>query len=284
MTYQKNSFEGQTPTWCSGCGDWPIRTSLIKAFTKLGLSPSSMIVSFEIGCNGNMNDFLNAYAIHGLHGRALPTAIGAKLGNHSLPVVVIGGDGATYGEGGNHFLHACRGNHDVTMLVHDNSVYGLTTGQVSPMSKKGMQSKSTPTGTIERSANPLTFALTQGATFIAQGFSGNVAELSELIEKAIAHKGFSFINILQPCVTFNKINTYHYYIKNTKKLREGYNATNKQEALQTCLALDSEEFYTGVLYHEESKAYHEQVVSLQETTLVAKKPFLDIAKLAAKFA
>src|SRR3989344_3560469 len=153
-------FTGYNPTWCPGCGDWGIGAALKQALVGLGHDPSSVFVVFGIGCSGNMNDFLNAYAIHSLHGRAIPNAIGAKLANHAMPTICIVGDGDCYGEGGNHFLHACRGNHDITVIVHDNNVYGLTTGQVAPTAKKGFKSKSTPSGIVEISVNPLSLALT----------------------------------------------------------------------------------------------------------------------------
>src|SRR3990167_4660921 len=159
------SFDGYDPTWCPGCGDWAIGAAIKKALTDLGTDPSGIFVVFGIGCSGNMNDFLNAYAIHSLHGRAIPNAIGMKLANHKMPVLAVVGDGDCYGEGGNHFMHSCRGNHDITVLVHDNNVYGLTTGQVAPTAPKGFQSKSTPKGIIEVPINPLTLSISQGATF-----------------------------------------------------------------------------------------------------------------------
>src|SRR3990167_7070945 len=200
-------FDAYTPTWCPGCGDWAIRIGIKTAFQQLGLDPSSIFMTFDIGFSGNMNDFFNAYAMHTLHGRAIATAVGMKIANHGLTTIVTGGDGALYGEGGNHFLHACRGNHDLTVVVHDNSVYGLTTGQVSPTAHKGMKSRSTPSGIIERPVNPLLLALTQGATFVAQGFTAQLPQLAELITAGMQHRGLSIINVLQPCVTFNKENT-----------------------------------------------------------------------------
>ena len=191
----EKDFEGFTPTWCPGCGDWGINNAIKKSFVANGLQPSDLCIVFGIGCSGNMNDFLNAYAFHGLHGRAMPVAVGIKLANHNLPVLVIAGDGDTYGEGGNHVMHAARGNHDITLIVHDNSVYGLTTGQVAPTALHGAKGKSTPAGMIEQSISPLSLMISQGATFVAQSFAGNVSHMSEMITKAMAHKGFSIVNI-----------------------------------------------------------------------------------------
>src|SRR3989338_5419592 len=262
-------FGGYYPTWCPGCGNFGIWAAIKTAFTKLGFTPESLAVVYGIGCSGNMNDFLWVTSFHALHGRSLPTAIGVKLANHKLPVVAIVGDGDCYGEGGNHLLHACRGNHDLTVIVHDNGVYGLTTGQVSPCATKGQKSKSTPQGTIDAPVNPLALVLTQGATFIAQGYAGQTPQLIELIQKGIQHKGFSLINILQPCVTFNKINTYEYYKDKVYQLEEGYDAANFASALQKVFEpFTAEKFPLGVLYQKSSPTFTDQLPQLQKTQLI----------------
>lgn len=276
-------FSGYNPTWCPGCGDFGIGISIKQAFVQLGYSPSSLAVVFGIGCSGNMNDFLNAYAIHSLHGRSLPNAIGIKLANHKLPVVAIVGDGDCYGEGGNHLLHACRGNHDITVIVHDNGVYGLTTGQVAPTAEKGFKSKSTPSGIIETPINPLSFVLTSGATFVAQSFAGDAAHLTSMIKAGIEHKGFSLINVLQPCVTFNKVNTYQYYLKHMYKLGDDYNSGDFRGAVAKSLEMGEEKFPLGVIYKVEKPAFHEQLPQLQQGTLLSKKRFEDIASLMDGF-
>jgi 2-oxoglutarate ferredoxin oxidoreductase subunit beta len=257
-------FDGYTPTWCPGCGDWGIRVGIKTALNQLGLDPSKVLISFDIGCSGNMNDFLNGYAMHGLHGRAIASAIGMKVARHDLPVVVIGGDGGLYGEGGNHFLHALRGNHDITVIVHDNMVYGLTTGQVAPTASKGYKSKSTPKGIIEEPVNPIVMAITQGATFVSQGFAGDARLTVDLIKQAVTHKGFSLVNILQPCVTFNKINTYQYYLQRAYKLDESYDPYNLTLAVEKSLEVQDEKFPLGVIYKKEKNPYHEQIVQLKE--------------------
>ncbi len=261
-------FSGYNPTWCPGCGNYPIVNAIKMALADLDMTPSDLNVAFDIGCSGNMNDFLNAYAMHGLHGRAIPNAIGMKLGNHQMPVIAIGGDGGLYGEGGNHFLHAIRGNHDITVIVHDNRVYGLTTGQTSPTSDKGYISKSTPQGVIEQPVNALALALIHGATFIAQGFSAKMSQLQKLIKQAIQHKGFSLINILQPCVTFNKINTYQYYQQRVYEIKD-YNSNNYDSAMIKAMEFRKEKFPLGVIYQDQNKkAFHQQIPQMNNTTLV----------------
>lgn len=264
-------FTGYTPTWCPGCGNWGIGVAIKQALVQMNIDSSSVMVAFGIGCSGNMNDFLNAYAVHGLHGRSLPVAIGMKLANHKMPVIAVVGDGDCYGEGGNHFLHACRGNHDITVIVHDNSVYGLTTGQVAPTAQKGYKSKSTPQGIIEVPLNPLSLAISQGATFVAQSYAGNTPHVVEMIKKGIEHKGFSLINILQPCVTFNKINTYQYYQKNSYMLPIDYISEDKESALLKAEELHKEKFPLGILYKVQRPSYHEQLIQISENqTLVGR--------------
>lgn len=260
-------FTGYTPTWCPGCGNWSIGRAVTGALTEQNLSPSDVAVVFDIGCSGNMNDFVNAYAMHSLHGRSIANAVGIKLANHDLPVMVVGGDGALYGEGGNHLLHACRGNHDITVLIHDNSVYGLTTGQVAPTAKKGFKSRSTPAGIIEHSVNGLLLALTQGATFIAQGFAANLPQLKELIKAGMQHRGFAVINILQPCVTFNHVNTYGYYFQKVYQIKD-HDPSNFQAAVQLAMEPMQEKFPLGILYQTEQATYHDQLPQVAEQALV----------------
>jgi 2-oxoglutarate/2-oxoacid ferredoxin oxidoreductase subunit beta len=276
-------FSGYNPTWCPGCGNWGIGVAVKQALVQLNLDPSQIGVVFGIGCSGNMNDFLNAYAIHSLHGRSLPTAIGLKIANHELPVIAIVGDGDCYGEGGNHFLHACRGNHDITVIVHDNGVYGLTTGQVAPTANKGYKSKSTPAGIIEVPINPLSLAITSGATFVAQSFAGDANHTIAMIKAGIAHKGFSLVNVLQPCVTFNKINTYKYYLERTYKLPDSYKNDNFDNAVLKSLEINQEKFPLGVIYETKRSSYTDELSQLKETTLLKKKRWIDFEKIFSDF-
>jgi len=277
-------FSGYKPTWCPGCGNWGIIASIKTALGQLDLNPSSVAAVFGIGCSGNMNDFLNLYAIHSLHGRAIPSAIGIKLANHKMPVLAIVGDGDCYGEGGNHLIHACRGNHDITVIVHDNGVYGLTTGQAAPTAQKGYKSKSTPSGIIETSLNPLSLAITSGATFVAQTFAGDTTHMTAIIKQAFSHLGFSIVNVLQPCVTFNKINTYQYYLQKIYKLNGGYDRKDIEQALKKALEVNQEKFPLGILYQIEKPVFHEQLPQLSNgETLVNKKRYDDYGLLFEDF-
>lgn len=276
-------FTGYSPTWCPGCGNHGIGIAIKSALVKLNLNPSSVFVVFGIGCSGNMNDFLNAYGFHALHGRAIPNAIGIKIANHRLPVIAVVGDGDCYGEGGNHFIHACRGNHDITVIVHDNSVYGLTTGQVAPTAQKGYKSKSTPSGIIETPLNPLALALTQGATFVGQAYAGNVPQMIEIIKQGIKHKGFSLINVLQPCVTFNKINTYHYYQERVYSLADDYQKDSFDQALNKALEIKREKFPLGVIYQVERPTFTDQLPQIKGEVLIKKKRFIDFDILIKEF-
>jgi 2-oxoglutarate ferredoxin oxidoreductase subunit beta len=278
-----NSFSGYRPTWCPGCGNYGILVALQKALKAMHLTPSDLFVCFGIGCSGNMNDFLNAYAMHSLHGRALPNAIGMKLAQHDKPVVVIAGDGDTYGEGGNHFVHACRGNHDITVIVHDNGVYGLTTGQVSPRANKGDKSKSTPSGTLDIPLSPLALALTQGATFVAQAYAMD-PNAYQIIQKGMDHKGFSLINMLQACTTFNKMHTPDYYQEHTYHLKEDHDPTDFKQAIQKAMEpVVEEKFPLGILYDVQKPTYHEQLPQLHHTTLISRTRYTDSEFLAKEF-
>lgn len=276
-------FSGYQPTWCPGCGNWGIGVALKSALSQLGMSPSDVFLSFGIGCSGNMNDFLNGYASHGLHGRALPVAIGMKLGNHAMKTIVIAGDGDFYGEGGNHFLHGCRGNHDVMVIAHDNRVYGLTTGQAAPTADKGYRSKSTPKGIVEIPVNPLGIAIMQGASFVAQAFAGDAPHLIEMLKMGIEHRGFSLVNVLQPCVTFNKVNTYAYYMEHSYKLGNDHNRENQKEALGKAMELNEQKFPLGVLYKVSTPVFHDQLTQLEKSTLVAGNEKKDLSVLLNEF-
>ncbi|MDD5431217.1 MAG: 2-oxoacid:ferredoxin oxidoreductase subunit beta [Candidatus Pacebacteria bacterium] len=201
----------QKPTWCPGCGNYAIWMSIKAALDELGIPPHKVLIVYGIGCSGNMFNNINVYGWHALHGRALPVAIGAKLANKDLTVIAVAGDGDGLGEGMGHFIHALRGNVDITYLIHENKVFGLTAGQSAPTSMKGFVSKSTPEGVIEDPTNAVSLALTAGGEFVARGYAGKPEQLKNLIKQGIQHKGFSFVDILQPCIAFNKVNTYQYY-------------------------------------------------------------------------
>lgn len=271
------------PTWCPGCGNWGIWQALKAALAKLDLSPDEVVIVYGIGCSGNMNDFVKAYGFHSLHGRAVPTACGIKMANPKLTVICEVGDGDCYGEGGNHFFHAARGNHDIKVFVHDNRIYGLTTGQTSPTSPYGFLSKSTPTGAIEVPVNPLTLAISQGATFVAQGFAGDVSYLTKLMTKAITHRGFSLLNILQPCVTFNKVCTYKFYQERIYKLEKtGWKANNKLLALKKA-SLAAEKIPLGIFYQEKRASYHERLPQIEKEPLIKQGFKINVTSLFKGF-
>jgi 2-oxoglutarate ferredoxin oxidoreductase subunit beta len=230
----RDSYKGKIhPDWCPGCGDFSVLAALQTALFELGLQPHQVLVVSGIGCSSNLPGFINAYGMHTLHGRSLAVATGAKLGNHDLKVICTGGDGDGYGIGGNHFVHTMRRNVDLTYIVMDNQIYGLTTGQVSPTSVKGMKTKSTPHGSVENPINPIPMAIVGGATYVARAFSGKQKHLVDILKGAIQHKGFSLVDVFSPCVTYNKDNTYQWFNPRVKILEEeGHNPTDFNKAIE----------------------------------------------------
>lgn len=250
-------FEEHKPTWCPGCGNFGIWQALQNAFAKLKLKPEAVVLVYGIGCHGNMFNWLPWTSFEGLHGRTLPIAQGIKMVNPNLTVLAIAGDGDCYGEGGNHLLHASRRNLDITLLVHNNQVYALTTGQTSPSSNKGFKTKSTPAGTSEIALNPISVSIAAGASFVARGFGGDLPHLTDLIVQAVSHKGFSVVDVLQPCVTFNQVNTFDWFRQRIYKLRN--KPKTKLAALEKSLewpqdGIDSK-IPLGIFYQEEKKVF-----------------------------
>lgn len=218
---KKDAYKGKIhPDWCPGCGDFSVLSALQTALLELELKPHQVMVVSGIGCSSNLPGFINTYGMHTLHGRSLAVGTGAKFGNHEMKIICTGGDGDGYGIGGNHFLHVMRRNVDLTYIVMDNQIYGLTTGQVSPTSVKGMKTKTTPHGSVENPINPIPLAMVGGATYVARGFSGKQKHLVQLIKGAIQHKGFSLVDVFSPCVTYNKDNTYQWFNPRVKMLED----------------------------------------------------------------
>lgn len=262
---------GYLPTWCPGCGDFGIWKSLQGACASLGIGPDAGLVVYGIGCHGNMYDWMNMYGFIGLHGRTLPVAQGVKIANHAVPVIVVSGDGDGLGEGGNHFLHAAKRNPDVTVILHDNQVYGLTTGQASPTAKPGFVTKSTPEGVTDAPINPLALAIVSGATFVARGFAGDMVGLTELMKEAISHKGFSVLDVLQPCATFDKVHTYQWYRSRLYRLAdEGYVPDNTLKALEKAMEW-GDRIPTGVLYRATRPTSEDIEPALANGPLVSQK-------------
>ncbi len=269
-----------TPTWCPGCGDFLILNALQTAFVQLELEEAKTVIFYGIGCSGNMADFNRAYGFHSLHGRALPNAIGAKLANHDLKIIVIAGDGDFYGEGLNHFISLARGNHDVTVIVHNNSRYSLTTGQSSPTTKQGTKTKSTPTGLIESPLNPMTTAITAGASFAARGYSSQFLELIQLIKAGLSHPGFSLIDVIQLCPSFNKTENQSFFKDKIYELAaENHDPHSKTAALTK--ALETDKIPLGIFYQNtKSIPYHAHLSQLEKKSLIEQRTHSTNIKIA----
>jgi 2-oxoglutarate ferredoxin oxidoreductase subunit beta len=229
----KDTYKGRIhPDWCPGCGDFSVLAALQTALFELGLKPHQVLVVSGIGCSSNLPGFINTYGMHTLHGRSLAVATGAALANHELKVICTGGDGDGYGIGGNHFVHTMRRNVNLTYIVMDNQIYGLTTGQVSPTSTKGMKTKSSPHGSVENPINPIPMAIVGGATYVARAFSGKQKHMIDILKGAIQHKGFALVDVFSPCVTYNKDNTYQWFNPRVKVLEEqGHDPTDFHKAI-----------------------------------------------------
>ena len=275
-----NSFNTPLfPTWCPGCGDFGIWSSIKQTLTKLSLPTYQVLIVYGIGCSGNMSNFINCYGFHSLHGRAIPNAAGAKLANHKLSIIVAAGDGDLLGEGLSHFIHGARANHDITVILHNNQIYGLTTGQASPTSFKGAKTKSTPSGVIDEPINPSILAISQQAGFVARCFAADINQTSFLIGEGVKHPGFSLIEVLQPCVTFNKINTYEWFRQRVKKLETS--ASDILTGIKLAQWTD-ETINIGILYKNSRPAFHQQIPLLKKGTLLeATGTKRDISKLLA---
>ncbi len=267
-------FKGKVdPDWCPGCGDFGVLNSLQRACAELGLAPHQVLTVSGIGCSSNMPGYINAYGMHTLHGRSLAVATGAKMANHELNVIVTGGDGDGYGIGGNHFTHTARRNVDLTYVVMNNQIYGLTTGQISPTSRIGMKTKSTPFGSVETPMNPITSAIMNGATYVARAYSGDIRHMTEIIKNAIRHQGFSLVDIFSPCVTFNLDNDHNFFKDRVKKLEDEEHDSSDWKAACEKAMLWGDTIYTGLFWQvqdEPSLGKREPV--LDEATPLAHRP------------
>jgi 2-oxoglutarate ferredoxin oxidoreductase subunit beta len=253
-------FKGNVePDWCPGCGHFGVVNALQRACAELELRPHEILTVSGIGCSSNAPGYINAYGMHTLHGRSLVVATGAKMANHELTVIATGGDGDGYGIGGNHFTHTARRNVDLTYVVMNNQVYGLTTGQASPTSSLGMKTKSTPFGNVEFPLNPLTSAVMNGATFVARGYSGDIKQCTSLLAQAIAHKGFSLVDVFSPCVTFNLDNNHPFFKQRVKKLEDdGHDASDWKAACEMAM-VTGDTLYTGVFFENNERPTLDQL-------------------------
>jgi 2-oxoglutarate ferredoxin oxidoreductase subunit beta len=258
------------PDWCPGCGDFGVLAAVQKALVELQIPKHEVATISGIGCSSNFPGFIDTYGMHTLHGRSLPVASGMKLANHAMTVLVTGGDGDGFGIGAGHFVHTMRRNLDLTYIVMDNQIYGLTTGQTSPTSRIGMKTKSMPFGNVDAPINPISLALAAGATFVARGFSAEQKHLTELLKRAIQHKGFSFIDVFSPCVTYNHDNTFQWFRPRVKKLEDNpaYDPTDFQAAMEKSL-LWGDEIPIGLFFERtDVPAAHEAEPVLKPGPLV----------------
>lgn len=258
------------PTWCPGCGDFGTMNGILKALSNTGARPETTFFVAGIGCSGKIGTYVRAYSIHGVHGRALPVGCGAKIANPDLEVIVAGGDGDGFSIGAAHFIHAVRRNVNMTYVVMDNRIYGLTKGQFSPTSGTNLKTKTSPTGTHMPPLDPLSLAFSSQGTFIAQSFSSDLRRHTEIVEEAIKHDGFGFVNVFSPCVTYNKVDTYQYFRDNLVDVKDiGHDPTDYDAAKE--LIFDTETEYQGILYQNPESISYEKSHNLNS-------PMWDIPK------
>jgi len=272
-------FEPERPgskdiAWCPGCGNFGIRNILRSAFAELNLRPQDVVIISGIGQAAKMPHYINVNGYHTLHGRSIPIATAVKAANPSLTVIAEGGDGDMYAEGGNHLLHAIRRNPDITVLVHDNQIYGLTKGQASPTTMLGMKTPTQPWGVFEEPFNPIALAIALDASFVARTFMGYFKESVEIIKKAIQHKGLAIVDIFHPCVSFNKVNTYEWYREHTYWMKD-HNPYDREEAFKR--AIESDPLPLGVFYIHEKPTFEELVPAYKrdKTPLWQRRPKLE---------
>lgn len=271
-------YKGRTPAWCPGCGNHSILRTFKEAVVELGIEPHQLTLVSGIGQAGKFPHYLRCNTFNGLHGRTLPVASAIRLANHEMLVIAVAGDGDCYGEGGNHLIHAIRRNISVKLFVHDNQIYGLTKGQASPTSMEGMVTKNQPFGVLSEQLNPMALAVALDCSFVARGFSGDMAHLKGLIKEAINHRGFSLVDIFQPCVTFNKINTYEWYKQHVYHLGPEYNPEDRTEAFKKALEW-GDRIPIGIIYRNHRPTFEERVPVIKDSPLV-RHPF-DISRIAS---
>jgi 2-oxoglutarate ferredoxin oxidoreductase subunit beta len=260
-------YNGQTPAWCPGCGNFGILKAFKETMVGLGMEPHQFTIVSGIGQSGKFPHYLRCNTFNGLHGRTLPVATGIRLANHQMTVIAVAGDGDCYGEGGNHFMHAIRRNINVKLFVHDNQIYGLTKGQPSPTSMEGVVAKTQPFGVFSEQLNPVALAVALDCSFVARGFAGDTEHLKMLMKEAILHKGFALLDILQPCVTFNKINTYEWYKKRAYHVEPEYNPEDRTEAFKRALEW-GDRIPIGIIYRNNRPVLEERIPVLKDNALV----------------
>lgn len=265
MNNQQSFNTSIFPTWCPGCGDFGIWGALKQALETLKINPDQTAFFFGVGCAGNISSFIRGYGFHSLHGRSVANAIGAKLANHKMPVIVIAGDGDLLGEGLSHFIHSARANHDITVILHNNGVFGLTTGQASPTSVLGFKSKPLPAKITDEPVNPCALAIMHQAGFVSRGFAGDQEGLCNLIKQAINHPGFALVDVLQPCVTFNPDKSYIWYRQRIKPVES--TAGDVLEGIKNSLWTD-ERISTGIIYQNSKPPFQANFPQVTRETLL----------------
>jgi 2-oxoglutarate ferredoxin oxidoreductase subunit beta len=269
MLTRKDFEGGERPTWCTGCGNFAILNAIKMALAEKNVAPHEILVVTGIGCGSKLPFYMKVTAFNGLHGRTLAAATGARLANHGLRVMAVHGDGDGYGEGLSHFLNAARRNIAIVDVVQDNRIYGLTKGQYSPTSEHGKRTPTSPEGAPDWPVQPLAMAITAGATFVSRGYSGELNHLARLIGEALDHPGYALVDVLQPCVTFNRNYAYDFYSERVYKLEdeEGYDPTNKAAAWERALEW-GDRIPIGVFYRTQLPTYEDQVPALRVSPLV----------------
>ncbi len=260
----EQNFKTFNTAWCPGCGNFSLLSSLKMALEELGKKPEEVLMVAGIGQAAKTPQYISANSFCGLHGRALPAAAAAKIANEKLTVIVSTGDGDSYGEGGNHFIHNIRRNTNITHFVHDNQIYGLTKGQASPTSDQGIVTNVQVTGNINQPLNPLLIAIAAGAGFVARGFVGHKEQLVSIMKAAIEYDGYALVDIFQPCVSFNKVNTFSYYKNHVYELDADYDSSNKLKAMGKVME-DEDKIPIGILYKEQLKTFHEKNSVLKDS-------------------
>ncbi len=260
-------YKGLTPAWCPGCGNFAILKTFKDVMIELGIEPHQFTIVSGIGQSGKFPHYLRCNTFNGLHGRTLPVATGIRLTNHEMPVIAVAGDGDCYGEGGNHLIHAMRRNINVKLFVHDNQIYGLTKGQPSPTTMEGMITKNQPFGVMSEQLNPIALAVALDCSFVARGFAGDMEHLKFLMKSAIQHKGFTLLDILQPCVTFNKINTYEWYKQRVYHIEADYNPEDRINAFRKALEF-GDRIPLGIIYKNNRPTFEERIPTINNSTLL----------------
>lgn len=270
-------------TWCPGCGNFSILNVMKQTLGEMNIEPWEAVAVTGIGCHGKFTDYIGVNGIHTIHGRVLPVATAIKLANHDLTVIGFAGDGDAFNIGMGHFAHAARRNVDLTYIVHNNLIYGLTTGQTSPTSKRGYVSKTSPRGSWEKAINPLTQALTAGATFVSRAYVGEFSHFKEVLRQAIDHEGFALVDVLQPCISWNKVNTYEFYRDRVFKLEDTSHNPEDWDLAYLRAEQWEEKIPIGVFYKSEEAPYRENFPVLRKGTLVNQPLRRDMEKLFREF-